>query len=304
MLAAARIPFIPMQCADVTPRHTDRRIYQEKIDGKRGLAFDDANGDIRMFARSGNDITDECSHIVRALEKMGMMHFILDGEIATADGDFNSLQNAKNTGEKTWFNVFDVLRWTGVDMMRRPLQSRLNVLFDEVPDVKYVTKLPYELDTYDEALAWFKQVYEVEGKEGLIGKPANSPYVPKNETVWTKMKGKLDPFDAKLIGLMSSEKRLFSAAVIADANDNYLCNVGTGFDGAELKHIYDMVLANKGVNNTIIPMPVLKKTFIQCKPLWCMIGGQSFTKNNNGTVSVRSPTWQGFRANPTSRRKS
>jgi len=91
--------------------------------------------------------------------------------------------------EPAHFVVFDVLRVEGRDVTGEPLHARrtlLEELMDGIPGTSLLA-LGMHTDDVETARLWFESLAPV-GIEGIVAKPANSPYRPGDRTTWDKIK--------------------------------------------------------------------------------------------------------------------
>jgi len=162
---AARLPLIktPMAATQVTrPFHHPGWIYEEKVDGWRGLAYKDAAG-ARLVSRNARDLTRRFPELVAAVAALEVPTLLLDGEIAVFDR-----------------RLLSRLEW----LRGRPLRVRRNVLEALLDGQRLI--LPARRLADDGLEAW-SQVLE-RGYEGLVGKDAASPYREGRTLSWLKVK--------------------------------------------------------------------------------------------------------------------
>jgi len=225
-----------------TPPRSGDWIHEVKHDGYRMLARFDANGDVRIFTRSGNDWTGKLPHLAAALEKLGLKQSWLDGEsvVPGADGrsSFQALQNAFDAGRDADIvdYVFDAPFLSGQDLRRLPLVERKKRLRKALKASKAVR---FSEDLKGDAQEVLDHACKL-GLEGLIGKEADSVYVSGRSKSWIKLKcrqrqdfviggytpprGSRTGFGALLVGLYDPQGKL-----------HFTGKVGTGFDEHLLK---------------------------------------------------------------------
>jgi bifunctional non-homologous end joining protein LigD len=210
-----------------------------KHDGYRMLArFSD---DVRLFTRSGKDWTARLPHLAAALKKLKLKDTWLDGEIVVpgADGrsSFQALQNAFELGRdrEIVYYVFDAPFLAGQDLTRLPLHERKARLQRKV---KFSGPVRLSEHLTGEAKEVLEHACRL-GLEGLIGKQADSVYMPGRSRTWIKLKcrqrqdfviggytspgGSRSGFGALLVGFHDRAGKL-----------QYAGKVGTGFDEQSL----------------------------------------------------------------------
>src|SRR5687767_3248221 len=108
-------------------------VYERKLDGLRCIALR-AGERAELYSRSGQSFTARFGGITRALAELPVGGIVLDGEIVALEGDrtsFALLQRPGSTATPILF-AFDVLRFDGRDVTRRPLLERKKILADVV----------------------------------------------------------------------------------------------------------------------------------------------------------------------------
>jgi bifunctional non-homologous end joining protein LigD len=235
---AAELPqFIAPQLATLVtePPKSGNWVYEVKHDGYRMLAR--LSDDVRLFTRSGKDWTAKLPHLAAALEKLGLRDAWLDGEIVVPGPDgrasFQALQNAFELGRdrEIVYYVFDAPFLAGKDLRRLPLlerKKRLEKVLKPSTQVRWSEHLKGEAGEVLEHACKLKL-------EGLIGKDADSVYMPGRTRTWIKLKcrqrqdfvvggytapgGSRSGFGALLVGYYDRAGKL-----------QYAGKVGTGFD--------------------------------------------------------------------------
>lgn len=177
--------------------------FEPKWDGFRALALVDDQRAVTLLSRRGKPLGRGFPEIVRAIEEHLPADTIVDGELVvwSAQGrlDFTALQHRNSAGravvqqlmadEPAHMIVFDVLRISGTDITARPLSERRAVLEDLFAEIPDASPLALGMQTEDVAVAgeWFRDLAPV-GVEGIVIKPANSPYRPGDRGIWQKVK--------------------------------------------------------------------------------------------------------------------
>ncbi|GAA5035229.1 ATP-dependent DNA ligase [Actinopolymorpha pittospori] len=193
--------------------------YEPKFDGYRALATIRADSSVHIYSRRGVPLADAFPELVGALYSYLPAGTVVDGEIVLWRGgrlDFNALQRRyagrRHAAELAGSHpchlvVFDVLetREDG-DLRRRPLRERRGVLERLLRKVPPRSPLTLAMQTSDRAVA--EERYDtmtVAGIEGLVIKPANSPYLPGSR-LWMKYKSR-QTTDAVIGGMTGSLHR-------------------------------------------------------------------------------------------------
>jgi ATP-dependent DNA ligase len=183
-------PVEPMlaKLADALPPQGEH-LYEPKWDGFRAIVFRGASEvfiqsrDLRPLDRYFPELHDAL------LEKLPK-GCVLDGEIviATPSGlDFDALQLRLHPAESrvaklaketpSSFVAFDVLAGGGKNLIATPQaerRERLEALLEKVERPIYLTPMTRDRDV---AVDWLKR-FEGAGLDGVIAKPAQSPYLP------------------------------------------------------------------------------------------------------------------------------
>jgi DNA ligase-1 len=159
-----------------------------KLDGARIQAHR-SGGEVRLYTRNGNDITDRLPGVVDVVRSMPAHALVLDGEVL-GEGVFQETMSSFGRQDgvagaslHAWF--FDCLHVDGEDLLDHPLTERLAVLDRvagrwRIPGV--VTDDAAEAEAFaDDALA--------RGHEGVMVKAAGSTYeAGRRGGSWKKVK--------------------------------------------------------------------------------------------------------------------
>ncbi|MEK1837001.1 MAG: DNA ligase D [Pseudomonas sp.] len=224
--------------------------YEIKFDGYRVMARID-HDEVKLFTRNGHDWTHKLPGQAEALAALDLESAWLDGEMVVANEqgvpDFQALQNAFDSGSSASivYYLFDLPYLNGVDLREVPVEERRAALatvlkLNENPLLRFS-------DSFGESPeALLNSACEMQ-MEGLIGKRLGSPYVSRRTRDWIKLKckhrqefvvvGFTDPkgarsaFGALLLGLHDRDS----------GELRYAGKVGTGFNEATLKRIYEQL---------------------------------------------------------------
>lgn len=224
--------------------------YEIKFDGYRIMARID-HGEVKLFTRNGHDWTHKLPKQAQALAALQLESAWLDGEMVVADEqgvpDFQALQNAFDSGNSgsILYYLFDMPYLNGVDLREVPVEERRVALATvlkpgEDPLLRFSDAFAEEPEALLNSACQMRM-------EGLIGKRLGSPYVSRRSSDWIKLKckhrqefvvvGYTDPkgsrhaFGALLLGLHDRDS----------GELRYAGKVGTGFNEATLKSIYEQL---------------------------------------------------------------
>ena len=224
-------------------------LFEIKWDGVRALAWIE-DGEIKLRARSGSDITSQYPELHALPEAFSGRHAILDGEIAVLDArghsDFGRLQermHVRNPSQHLLseypvvYFVFDLLYCDGYDLRGAPLLQRkqlLQRLLHSSGNIRYS----------DHLLEKGKELFELAKQselEGIVAKRIDSRYVSDRSTNWLKLKtsktldavvggwtaprGAGMPLGSLLLGLYEGKKLEF------------IGHAGSGFNGETHKQV-------------------------------------------------------------------
>jgi bifunctional non-homologous end joining protein LigD len=285
---------------DAPPADPENYIYEIKFDGYRMLARVEGK-DIRLITRNGNDWTDKLGALRQEIRRMKLPDGWYDGEIVVHDENgkpnFNLLQLAfdgSNTAKIVYF-VFDAPYYKGYDLrdvrldLRRPL---LQAVLEERPSE--IVRFSAEFGTDPAQLV--DAACRI-GLEGVIGKRRDSRYVTRRSPEWIKLKcglrqefvigGYTDPHGSRT-GIGS----LLLGYHDEDGVLRYAGNCGSGFNGASLRHMRDVLEQIETDKNPFPPRAVPGRTNHWVKPV--LVAEVSFSEWT-ATDSVRHPVFQGLR---------
>ncbi|MBT2372917.1 DNA ligase D [Pseudomonas fluorescens] len=223
-------------------------VYEIKFDGYRILARIH-NGEVRLFTRNGHDWTDRLPRQTKALQALKLKDSWLDGEVVSLNPeglpDFQALQNAFDIGRSLdiVYYLFDAPFLEGRDVREDPVEKRRAALKE------VLARSNSKLLRFSEAFAAnqrdiFESACDL-ALEGVIGKRAGSPYVSKRSADWIKLKCRLRQ-EFVIIGYTRPQgsRSGFGALLLAVNDDSdlvYAGRVGTGFDQASLKKIFEQL---------------------------------------------------------------
>jgi bifunctional non-homologous end joining protein LigD len=171
--------------------HRDGRIYEEKVDGWRMLAYK-GGARVRLVSRNGRDLTGRFPSIAAAVAQLSARTLVLDGEVATYDEKLRSRfdwlrePDADAVATPPMFMAFDLLHHDGRELKGRPLRDRRARLENVVAGSDLV--LPVRRLAKNGFEAWAEVV--AHDYEGLVAKEEASLYEPGPTRRWLKVKQK------------------------------------------------------------------------------------------------------------------
>jgi bifunctional non-homologous end joining protein LigD len=285
---------------DGPPTQPEEWIYEIKFDGYRMLTRIEGK-DIRLITRNGNDWTDKLKPLQKEIGKMKLPDGWYDGEIVVHDENgkpnFNLLQLAfdgTNKAQIVYF-VFDAPYFKGYDIRDVRLDERRPLL------EAALAKSPSEMVRFsaefgDDPAQLVVAACQV-GLEGVIGKRRDSRYVTRRSPEWIKLKcGMRQEF---VIGGYTDPKgsRTGIGSLLLGYYDEggtlrYAGNVGSGFNGASLRHIREVLEAIGTDSNPFPPRAVPGRGNHWVKPE--LVAEVSFSEWT-AADAVRHPVFQGLR---------
>jgi bifunctional non-homologous end joining protein LigD len=275
-------------------------IYELKLDGYRIVARIEGD-DVRLFTRNGNDWTGKMKPLAEDIRGLGIASAWLDGEVVVVNDkgvpEFQLLQNAFDSAKTKdiVFFVFDLPHFGGYDLTRVPLVQRRELLRqvlanDSSPRIRFS-------DAFDVDPRALLDNACRKGLEGLIGKRADAPYVSTRSSSWVKLKcskrqefvvaGFTDPkgsrvgFGSLLLGIHDEQGQL-----------RYAGNVGTGFDTANLRELYEKLKSLETGKDPFVDRPRSMKGH-WVKPR--LVAEVAFTEWT-GDGRIRHPVFHGLRS--------
>ncbi|MBV9413285.1 MAG: ATP-dependent DNA ligase, partial [Acidimicrobiia bacterium] len=167
-----------------------------KLDGARIQAH--RRGDtVRLFTRNLNEVTDRLPGVVDVLRQLPVQEIILDGEVygaAISDEGADPFQETMSrfsrhepgAGGALHVRFFDVLHVDGSDVIDEPLERRLAVLAESVPEPY---RVPGIITADAEQAQTFADGAIALGHEGVMVKALDSRYeAGRRGSAWRKVK--------------------------------------------------------------------------------------------------------------------
>jgi bifunctional non-homologous end joining protein LigD len=245
-------------------RAPEEWIFEIKFDGYRMLTRIDGK-DIRLITRNGNDWTDKLRPLQEEIKRMKLPDGWYDGEIVVHDEhgkpNFNLLQLAfdGSTARDRLLHVRRALP-QGLRPARRAARRAPSAAAGGAgpAPVRHRALLRREFGTDPKPLV--VAACQI-GLEGVIGKRRDSRYVTRRSPEWIKLKcgqrqefvigGYTDPQGART-GIGS----LLLGYYDKDGVLRYAGNVGSGFNGASLRHVRETLGAIETDENPFPPRAV------------------------------------------------
>jgi DNA ligase D-like protein (predicted ligase) len=278
-------------------------IYERKLDGERCLAYIKGKK-CNLKTRNEKSINKNYPEVQKSLEKNTNKNCVLDGEIVAFEGNITSFAklqdrmhassktDAKKTGVKVYYYIFDILYYDGENITKKPLKERKKLLKKAV---KFKEPLRYTIHKNKTGKSYHKQACK-KGWEGIIAKDGDSKYVHSRSNSWLKFKcvneqefvigGYTDPkgsrkgFGAILIGFYKDKKL------------KYAGKVGTGFDDKTLKKLSGKFKKRERDDNPFDSDNFQKKGTNFIKPeLVCEVKFTEWTNDDK----LRHPRFKGLR---------
>ncbi|MFH1510849.1 MAG: RNA ligase family protein [Candidatus Woesearchaeota archaeon] len=180
---------------------------EPKVDGIRCLV-EKKDGTIRLYSRSGREMTKKYESILSALSN-GIMaeRVILDGELCVVKGKFFTSSNyvmrrELQKGEAYVYFPFDVLELGEQSLLDDPLLSRKQTLQLIIEPSNSLQPIPYSfMDNMEDINCLMKKILE-KGMEGLVLKDGKQ-YSPNSRYNWIKLK----PFSTLDLEVLAREPR-------------------------------------------------------------------------------------------------
>jgi bifunctional non-homologous end joining protein LigD len=223
------------------------------------------DGKVQLFTRNGHDWTHKLPRQAEALASLGLESAWLDGEMVVAndDGvpDFQALQNAfeANRSGHIVYYLFDMPFLNGMDLRDVPVEQRRAALA-KVLERSEDEVLRFSEDFGEEPDALLNSACQMK-MEGLIGKRVGSPYVSRRSNDWIKLKCKRRQ-EFVVVGFTEPKgaRSKFGALLLglhdADSGElRFAGKVGTGFNEATLKTIYDQLLPLEIKSSAVVNPP-------------------------------------------------
>jgi ATP-dependent DNA ligase len=164
-------------------KHDGFRVIARKI-GKR----------VKLYSRSGNDLTYRFPLIVEAMAKLRVQSCIIDGEAVVCDDDglssFDRLCYRRDD-HNVFMWVFDLIELDGDDLRLEPLHARKATLGSVLMRAAPGLVLNEHMEEKDGSLVFLHACNL--GLEGIVSKHKDSRYHSGRSRHWIKSKNPLSP---------------------------------------------------------------------------------------------------------------
>ena len=168
-------------------------LHEIKHDGFRVIARKSDKG-VRLYSRSGNDLTDRFPLIVEALAKLRPRSCIIDGEaVACGEDGIASFDRIRyrHHDASVFLYAFDLVELNGDDLRRDPLAVRKATLASLLARAAPGLRFNEHLDNENGPLV-FAHACKL-GLEGIVSKQRSSPYRSGRSLDWIKSKNPQAP---------------------------------------------------------------------------------------------------------------
>jgi bifunctional non-homologous end joining protein LigD len=219
-------------------------VFETKWDGFR-LITEKRGNTVKLWSRNGIDVTSRYGVLLPALQKVEGS-CVIDGEICALDTQgrsrFQLLQNALNKKAKLLYVVFDALFVDGKDIRQKQLLERKEILKALLPRDPLLQYSEHVVEFGKREFAKAQRADE----EGVIAKRAAGLYYSGKRTrEWLKFKA-VHEQEVVIVGYTEPRRsRKYFGSLVLAVRDKakkrwvYAGHVGTGFDQAALKSIYE-----------------------------------------------------------------
>jgi len=253
-------------------------LFEVKWDGVRGIAYL-SNGEVAVRSRAGREISLEYPEIRDLANQLDATEAIVDGELVALDSagrsNFQKLQNragVRNPSQQllesipATYYAFDLLYCDGYDLRKAPLEQRKHLLKQILRPNSHIRYSEHEIEKG-------KELYEAarqQSLEGIIGKKRDSAYVGQRTSLWLKFKI-VNELDAVVCGWTAPRRsREFFGALVLGLYDGpqleFIGSVGTGFDYAKQKEIYEQLQKLRQAKSVFRDVPNLKEKIEWVQP--------------------------------------
>jgi DNA ligase D-like protein (predicted ligase) len=239
----------PMLASSADPFDSHLFLFEPKWDGFRCLAYV-ADSATTLQSRNGVELTPRFPELAFLHRQVKAIPAILDGEIIAFHQGREVfhllLQRMRKRPRATigprdvpaLFVAFDILYTRGKSILHLPLQVRKELLNQEIIPNEYLVVNGY---VHQSGQVFFEAAI-AQGREGIMAKRLDSPYLPGKRTrLWLKIKP-LKTIEAVVIGFIPKTDDTFASLALGqyspeDTQLIYVGNVGTGFSENMMREI-------------------------------------------------------------------
>jgi len=246
---------------NIQPSHWIPTVATSKLDGTRGKLIKSLEG-ISIINKNGVDYTVRLPEIIRAARELSG-NFVMDMEICYFEDGRSLFGGSQRRCSSTTPNtilmnsamfpvkgmMFDLMELEGKGIEHYPWEKRKALLKQIIKDTpqEAIMYLPHKIEGKSE---FFDKV-TARGEEGLILKHLGSHYEYRRSPSWVKIK-KWDFDRARVVGYTEGggdRSTTFGSLIMAIPDSRgyltYRGKVGTGFNHAEIKRIYEILQASE-----------------------------------------------------------
>ena len=280
-----------------------------KWDGVRALGGWNGRA-LRLYARSGIDITDRYPELTTAASDLGPRPVTIDGEIVALESSgrpsFFLLQHrmhltkpreiaAEARRTPVRFYLFDLTSISGDDVSQQPLRARRSLLESLTPPESSPFVIPPVVDDLESALHASRELK----LEGLVIKDSRSRYrTGQRSEEWLKLKnsatqevviGAIRPGKAGRANQIGS---LLMGIPTADGLQ-YVGRVGSGFSDAELRRLAGLLTPLRTNDSPFLEVPRADAS----DALWVLphVVAEVEYADRSPSGSLRHARWRGLR---------
>jgi bifunctional non-homologous end joining protein LigD len=272
-------------------------VFETKWDGFR-LVSEKRGDAVTLWSRNGIDVTTRYNVLLPALQKIEGS-CVIDGELCALDAHgrsrFQLLQNALNEKAKLIYVIFDAMFVGGTDIRNKPLLERKKLLKAILPSDALLHYSEHVAEFGKQAFAKAQRTRE----EGVIAKRAAGLYYSGKRTrEWLKFKV-VHEQEVVIVGYTEPRKsRKYFGSLVLAVRDKakkrwiYAGHVGTGFDQAALKSLYEAMQPLRTDNK-----PFDQKVKSESATTWLipkLVGEVKFTEWTSES-EMRHPAFLGLR---------
>ena len=260
--------------------------FEYKYDGFRVMINKNLNGEIKIFTRRLEEVTNQFPEIIEYVnEYISAKSFILDGEAVGFDAktkkytDFQAIsQRIKRKYEilearkslPIELTIFDILYYNDDSLIEKPFQERRKLLEQIVRQEPYKIILSKQIITssIQEVEEFYAKALE-ENQEGVMAKNLESPYKPGARVGYAvKLKPEDKDFDLVITGAeWGTGKRTgwLTSFDVACSDDGELLEIGKVSTG--LKELEEQGLSFKQMTDILENLVIeTKGTKVKVKP--------------------------------------
>lgn len=236
--------FKPQLCGTSSDFNPKSYLIEQKFDGIRCIGMN-IDGKIKLHSREGKPLTVET--IAGELSDSIPSGCIVDGEIVSVDGKFQSL---KRHGNEIEYRIFDMIFLDHNSIVGLPLLDRREIFEEVIHETEKIRISPLlPLSNIPDIDKWIRK----NDVEGIVAKLPDSQYSYGGRKDWIKVKPVMD-ISGWVVGWTPGEgKRAGILGAVEFLPDGFKNStlVGTGFDDATLFTMKELLKADKRVRITV-----------------------------------------------------